>query len=628
MAGKPSDVEQEWSVHAHLTISHGNTPAQSPRAVAHPCYGFQRGNIVFTTRPPGDSSSLPVRRPTQPYGRRCMSTCNITLDPAHMHAPPRCHHTVTLSCEPSKECDVCDGGRLSPTATRRPHTFTSHFCTRVPDKTVGTKTVASQTSQIFSPPTPPPPDKPTRLEVPGNEDKEKRPGNKSPRKLSRSPARLRGRSPLLTKREQSSEAKKKQPRTVHIDVYCTGSEASGSSDAEDPSDSSRQTVFESEEVRVVHTREDERLPQALCRQKRRTLSEASSSHSCLGGDTSISSLYPSQRSSFASGVSLGTDSLQTDSSILSHVTSSCALFSDEVITSWKDTSDVDSIRQSDLSLGRADSFDYENSIDRWRILQKEKAWAENHEKTWRSPEKERRHHMQQRRYQQYLERRGSPFPQWEVGNDEVEEETDSSSDISENSAGSEMGWTFGDLDEKLKHVKREDTVRRASRDIIFVKSESELKKQASKILDSGSLSDSAAPSPIQHRFLKRDNIGPFGVKEPSPPKAKLESTVTTPFTAIPGKKSDQMSKAEKFGTILGTLRKPGHHVGPSKNPDCSCNNCRQYYEEMGYRNRTRSLGDMPSSQERDKWKATLDTLLQNRLTEDSGSGEWDLGTPV
>ena len=168
MTGKP-ELEQEWSVYAHLTFSHGGS--QSANAVPpscvrhqmplHPCYGFQRGNILFTTKPPTDRTtygSLPTRRTLQPYNRRCMSTCNIVLSQDNP-SPSRCHHTVTLSCdEPSSRsqhpemCEICSGGGRSPTAARRAHTFTSHFCTRVPDKTTGSKDVASQTSQIFSPP--------------------------------------------------------------------------------------------------------------------------------------------------------------------------------------------------------------------------------------------------------------------------------------------------------------------------------------------------------------------------------------------------------------------------------------------------------------------------------------------
>lgn len=50
--------------------------------------------------------------------------------------------------------------------------------------------------------------------------------------------------------------------------------------------------------------------------------------------------------------------------------------------------------------------------------------------------------------------------------------------------------------------------------------------------------------------------------------------VVTPFVANAGR---QMDVLEKFGNIVGTLRKPGHHVGPSKNADCLCHNCRTYF---------------------------------------------------
>lgn len=423
--------------------------------------------------------------------------------------------------------------------------------------------------------------------------------------------------------KNESDAKKKPPRTVHIDVYCTGSEGSNSSDAEDDNETSHQTVFESKDVKVVHTKESGRLPQALCRQKRRTLSEASTSHSCIGraeaSDTNISSLYPSQRSSFASDMSLPM-SLQTEgSSVNTSVTSSCGLFSGDLITSWKDTSEVESVRETDLGLPRAESFEYEDGMDRLRIMQKEQAWGHvvNNRKLLVNKDK---HHTQIKRYQQYLERRGSPFPQWQP--DEVC--YDSSSNSDENSTSSEMAWSFGNISDKLKQVKREDTVRKVDRDRNYLKTESQLKDQAYKILESGSLSDSAAPSLIHHRIQTRDTIGPFGIKEPSPPKVKLESTFTTPFTAVPGRKTDQLTRAEKFGTIIGALRKPGHHVGPSKNPDCSCYNCRQFYKEMGYRNRTRSLGDSPSAEsERDNWRATLGAVVQDKSGE-----ELDLGTPV
>lgn len=382
-------------------------------------------------------------------------------------------------------------------------------------------------------------------------------------------------------------------------------------------------------MRVTHTREGDKLPQSLCRQKRRTLSAASSTSSgfiskagasnILQTHDTASSLYPSQLSS-----SSITDpgSIVSDSSVASHLSSSCALFRDESGTSWKDTSTSDTMQgESNSSIGKSDSFEYADSVDRLRISEKERAWGAG-SKTWRSPQVERKHLLQQQKHQQYVERRGSPFPQWKPDEND-DEENMSSSDESESTEGSEMAWSFGRLEEvhnvKSKFIKREDTVRKATKDKL------QLSTNENKAIccDSGSLSDSAAPSP-SHKYVCRDVIGPFGVDTEPPPKPKLKSSVTSPFTSEPGKKTDQLSKAEKFGTIVGAFKKPGHHVGPSKNPDCSCQNCRQFYEEKGYRSRTRSLGDMPSPTQREQWKATLNNIVQNRLTEDSGSGEWDV----
>lgn len=247
---RQSGNSQEWSVHAQLTISHhrppdGAVPGMPPppaAATAAPCpeqdcggvhvqyawgnqppsqqlpsvnipprtsYGFQRGNILFTTRPPprepqsaptltpwsgphlldsgysseqvsapGSYASLPTRRSTQPYDRRCKSTCNIILSGAESKAvastgvagcgDPVCFHRHQTSPLPTHEqvrprsscfapfpddCEVCGGGR-SPTAVRRAteaNTFTTHFCTRVPDRLLRdgdrpNRDVASQTS--------------------------------------------------------------------------------------------------------------------------------------------------------------------------------------------------------------------------------------------------------------------------------------------------------------------------------------------------------------------------------------------------------------------------------------------------------------------------------------------------
>lgn len=50
----------------------------------------------------------------------------------------------------------------------------------------------------------------------------------------------------------------------------------------------------------------------------------------------------------------------------------------------------------------------------------------------------------------------------------------------------------------------------------------------------------------------------------------------SPFVSNTNRKMDVL---EKFGTIVNSLRKPGHHVGPSKNADCLCYNCRIFFSK-------------------------------------------------
>ncbi|KAJ8877691.1 hypothetical protein PR048_022146 [Dryococelus australis] len=715
-------VAQEWSVHAQLTISHQQPPGTAPLPTAsstgvtsngdrvqmecswrsqpgtttttttnttttasRPCYGFQRGNILFTTRPPtkdaqpvttnqpkpsrdsGYSSSqfsynsLPTRKPSQPYNRRCKSTCSIVLNQATNHrcSDPVCYHsapsTAAFSSVP-EGCEVCGGGR-SPTAARRAsrlNTFTSHFCTRVPEKAVTeklSKDVASQTleglPQLEEKSATSEQQKQVRrtpyntrsktdsqlLDIPGSSGSKP----KVSKRVTRSPAKLRGKSPvLLGRRSQGSQCSdhenKQKPRTVHIDVYCTGSEdadASSSSDSdtaeEGDSLSSPQTVYESEKFKVVHTRAGKnQLPQSYVGQQNNK-KEGSAPHrksesfKCESvkespiprgyeSDDILSSAYPSKQSSCTwlnDNFSILSDTTGDLSTAMS--SSSCALSGDGyesvTATSWKDTgTDVDSVVHSTVSIAQSDSFDYADSIDRLRIRAKEKAWEES--KCWRSPQQERRHLLQQEKLKEYVEKNKDimPFPLWKPDSTEDSEDDDETGDA----------WSIGGWDCTQKHgsLKREDTVKMVNKDKYSpaAAADSSLKDQKQNevseklaiipshvvpilkvpVSDVGSLSDS---SPSLYKHVRR-SIGPFGSRSPSPPPAKVESSVTSPFTVF-GKTTNQLLKAQKFGTIVGAFRKPGHHVGPSKNPDCHCEHCRRFYEETGHRSRTRSVGDMP-----------------------------------
>lgn len=452
---------------------------------------------------------------------------------------------------------------------------------------------------------------------------------------------------------QPGDKGQRKPRTVHIDVYCTGSEdadASGSNDdSEEVSDSwsSPQTVFESEKLRVVHARVGkDRLPAGYLSQQQQQQQQhdqgkatgVASHHSesfkyevadiskqqevarGYDSDDGLSSLYPSQIS--ATETSLLQSEVTTSASrnpSWSTLSSSSMALSNEydsaAATSWKDTvTELDSLVHSTLSLAQSDSFEYADAADRLRIRQKERAWAsteggdddDDGSKTWRSPHVERKHLLQEQKFRNFLEKHlGKSLPLWKT-------ETTEDSDDDDDDTGD--AWSFCGRETELsprpmgKALKREDTVKRvdsgkgkdevglltSAKGAVAAKASALLKLPAQ---DNGSLSDSGP-----HKFTHRMAIGPFGYRAPSPPPSKVATSVTSPFTNIPGKRTDQLCKAEKFGKIVGTFLKPGHHVGPSKNPECACEHCRKYYEDSGYRTRTRSVGDVPLDSAYRNWK--------------------------
>lgn len=215
-----SPVLQEWSLHAQLVLSHGDARKMANQTTdgqgiqmhyswepgvnsiwetsstrpAKPSYGFQRGNLVFTTSPPQcginkvsefrnygqtfprtinenktrnlsrspvtlsdttDSSfshtvgplldsgyasdkfnTLPARRTIQPYGRRCRSTCSIVLS---CEVP---YDGMVSSIAAQQLCSTC-GGSSSDISVRacdkcqglkptsNAHTLTTQFSTHV-----------------------------------------------------------------------------------------------------------------------------------------------------------------------------------------------------------------------------------------------------------------------------------------------------------------------------------------------------------------------------------------------------------------------------------------------------------------------------------------------------------------
>lgn len=111
------NLTHDLSIHGHLKFTQPNNNLPYNQ---QPCYGFRRGNIVFTAEPPQrqDSGIGSLSR-----GSACDCTSNLI-----------------------PQCEVCCGMR-SPMSARRAQSFTAHFCTNVQKKkNLETVDVSSQTS--------------------------------------------------------------------------------------------------------------------------------------------------------------------------------------------------------------------------------------------------------------------------------------------------------------------------------------------------------------------------------------------------------------------------------------------------------------------------------------------------
>lgn len=93
-----------------------------------------------------------------------------------------------------------------------------------------------------------------------------------------------------------------------------------------------------------------------------------------------------------------------------------------------------------------------------------------------------------------------------------------------------------------------------------------------------------APRPLTAPVLHKFNF----VRDTESVASSLKSHVSGVYT------NEYLTRARKFGAVVGALRKPGHHVGPAKNPDCLCEHCTRWYEEKSKgRGRANSVTNTP-----------------------------------
>lgn len=218
--------------------------------------------------------------------------------------------------------------------------------------------------------------------------------------------------------------KGKNPRTVHIDVYCTESSDSCSSDE---SVSSPQTVYESGKSRVIHERKGTgEIPRAMTG----SFNEEPNRQENSSSDALRHGLRRDKRRELSSsdvGTTRGTCASSGYPSLVSSAAWS-GLASENSI--W-------SIESSAPSLAQTDSFDYENSRDKLRIMEKDKEWGARQSSNWVSSDEE-----------------------------------------SSESSGPELAWSFAEADGG--GLKRNETVRRGSPPTSL--SDSDISKSQSSIL--------------------------------------------------------------------------------------------------------------------------------------------------
>ena len=103
-------------------VTAGWTEIDLSEVMKRPCFAYKRGNIVFTTIPPSRDEK---RARSALSGTSVDNRCRVKVTNYDNSAPRP--QTRTDFCE------VCCGIR-SPSFSRRAHSFTTHFCTRVPAK--------------------------------------------------------------------------------------------------------------------------------------------------------------------------------------------------------------------------------------------------------------------------------------------------------------------------------------------------------------------------------------------------------------------------------------------------------------------------------------------------------------
>lgn len=110
----------------------------------------------------------------------------------------------------------------------------------------------------------------------------------------------------------------------------------------------------------------------------------------------------------------------------------------------------------------------------------------------------------------------------------------------------------------------------------------------------GNISDSS-PSTVISNSRRKSKVEGVTVVEEAPEQKSREQSMSSSLKSGNYSK-DHLALANKFGSVIRTMKKPGHHVGPVRNPACLCETCKRWVleREQGQgRGRAFSFGDTP-----------------------------------
>lgn len=409
---------------------------------------------------------------------------------------------------------------------------------------------------------------------------------------------------------------KKQPRTVHIDVYCTGSDAEESSSEssqrddsstssdhssqsqslspqrpifnDNESNSTPQTVFDSDEMKLHHTRvaNKSELPRRIAAQTQRQattqptpgnlreylLAQSDSKdevneskqilfdkhigelpttqpkHGRFAGarqrfsqfrrdqsDDGISSNYPNSSHSTIRDL--------TCSSVSSNLAASNSIITEDTESCKEPESDFAGHEQPstiDVNVARGDSFEYERVSDQLRKRQMENRWKSHTRETDIVTE--------------------MPAP--------VTALYDESDPIYE-------------FDRLVRSMEAPKYIRKA------MTPSREATAHYEQIASRGISIDMHKWPYNANDFHQKPRRTLFGPAQGTVAQSSVFQRQIAGYTR------EHLVRAQKFGSVIEAIRKPGHHVGPAKNPDCQCEHCRRWFADReNYRSRASSLGNI------------------------------------